>query len=237
MSPVDQSTSRASPTCSHSTEIHRMRAVKQSDSLVCDLSGAKIETNSRHLTNSHLACKNISKMQLISALQHANSAPQDVEWCQQEEIGCFVWFGLEWVGMGWSGLGWDVNPFRKHQPPIVPSGSRIRWFCTKLISGLLRGSWVRVSVALQRCQPPMNCPPVDWDWDCSLNGLSRQLDLNASLRLSKEVRMCVWCMAPSGFQRIMSCPRVFFFRGAGQCPWYYNSNAYFNCISLGRKCI
>lgn len=100
MSPVDQSTSRASPTCSHSTEIHRMRAVKQSDSLVCDLSGAKIETNSRHLTNSHLACKNISKMQLISALQHANSAPQDVEWCQQEEIGCFVWFGLEWVEVG-----------------------------------------------------------------------------------------------------------------------------------------
>lgn len=65
---------------------------------------------------------------------------------------------------------------------------------------------------------PMNCPPVDWDWDCSLNGLSRQLDLNASLRLSKEVRMCVWCMAPSGFQRIMSCPRVFFFSGPVNVP-------------------
>jgi len=68
-------------------QARRMRAVKQTDSLVCDLSGTEIKTNSRHLTSSHLVGKNISKMQLISALEHANSAPQDVECCQQEEIG------------------------------------------------------------------------------------------------------------------------------------------------------
>lgn len=230
MSPVDQSTSRASPTCSHSTEIHRMRAVKQSDSLVCDLSGAKIETNSRHLTNSHLACKNISKMQLISALQHANSAPQDVEWCQQEEIGCFVWFGLEWVEVGCQPLSeTPATNCAQRQPHSLVLHQTNKWAAERQLSSSFSCSTTMST--------PMNCPPVDWDWDCSLNGLSRQLDLNASLRLSKEVRMCVWCMAPSGFQRIMSCPRVFFFSGAGQCPWYYNSNAYFNCISLGRKCI